>query len=100
MSIAPTMSTEQLLDHFASWLRSRLQLNRLQEDLLTNRFAIESMTENQGQTLKRLSAIGQQLDRFETLLSTYATQQEHIISVKFSELLTAIESTGIAIIEK
>jgi len=94
------MSTEQLLDHFVSWLRSSLNLNKLQEDSLTNRFVIESMLENQGQTLKRLSAIEQQLDRFENLLSTYATQQEHIMSAKFSELLTAIESTGIAIIEK
>jgi len=100
MSIAPTMSTEQLLDHFASWLRSSLNLNKLQEDSLTNRFVIESMLENQGQTLKRLSAIEQQLDQFENLLSTYATQQEHIMSAKFSELLTAIASTGIAIIEK
>ena len=82
MSIA-TMSTEQLLDHFVSWLRSSLKLNKLQE--------------NQEHTLKKLGAIESHFGRFEQLFSGLLAQQERGIMTLRDEFKTAIEPLTAAI---
>ncbi len=71
------MSTEQLLDHFASWLRSSLKLNKLQE--------------NQEHTLRKLGAIESHFGRFEQLFSGLLSQQERMIMTLRQEFKTAIE---------
>ena len=82
MSIA-TMSTEQLLDHFASWLRSSLKLNKLQD--------------NQEHTLKKLGAIESHFGRFEQLFSGLLAQQERTIMTLRQEFKDAIEPLTTAI---
>ena len=71
------MSTEQLLDHFASWLRSSLKLNKLQE--------------NQEHTLKKLGAIESHFGRFEQQFSGLLAQQERTIMTLRQEFKDAIE---------
>ena len=71
------MSTEQLLDHFISWLRSSLKLNKLQD--------------NQEHTLKKLGAIESHFGRFEQILSGLPSQQERIMTQLRQEFKTAIE---------
>ena len=76
------MSTEQL-NHFVSWLRSSLKLNKLQE--------------KQEHTLKKLVAIESHFGRIEQILSGLPSQQERIMTQLRQEFKDAIAPLTTAI---